>query len=159
MAKLKKNIARLVLQGISILGIFFGFSWVGCAIISAFPIEGDSRAIDYVGLIFSGVLLVLGTHLIYTSYLMFRGKAFGAIHLISVFLALIPFSLVVSLIKVYEATSDSEKIVKFEDILYIASLPFLVFVYLICVMLFRRLLKAANVPKNISGTQHSTDKQ
>jgi hypothetical protein len=153
MAQQKKNIARLILQGISILGIFFGFTWVCGAIISVFPIERDNGVIDYIVLIFLGALLVLGTYTIYTSYLMFRGRAFGAIYLISVSLALIPFTLVLRLVEVFAAKSDKEKI------LSIASLLFLVFVYLICVMLLKRLLKAAYGTKEISGAQRSTDKQ
>jgi hypothetical protein len=153
----KKNIARLVLQGISILGIFFGFTWFCCPIAVVLTIHGDNLDIDALGyavLILSGALSILGVYLIYTSYLTLRGRSFEAIQLISVFLALTSFGLVQPLV------SASGKIASFlKDIAGLASLLFLVLVYLICVKLLKRLVKAANVPKNISGTQHSTDKQ
>ncbi len=160
MAQLKKNIARLVLQGISILGILFGFSCFFVAIFIIFSILRGNLAIDYVGLIFLGALLVLGTYMIYTSYLMFRGRAFGAIKSISVLFALFLSVLVRQLGEVFTPTSVSGKTARLiEDIAGLASLLSIVVFYLICIKLLRRLLKAANVPKDISGTQHSTDKQ
>jgi len=158
----KKNIARLVLQGISILGILFGLSLFCCAtpIISWIQEERSNLAIQCGMLIFSGVLLILSIYLIYASYLMFRGRAFGAIYSISVFLALIFSGLFDSLIEVFTTTSYSGKMARFiEDILRFASLFFFLLVYLICVMLLKKLLKLAYSPQEISGTQHSTDKQ
>jgi hypothetical protein len=164
MAQLKKkNIARLGLQGIGILGIFFGFALFCCSIAVILTIQRDNLVIDafdYVWLVLSGSLLLVGANLIYTSYLMFRRRAFGAIKSISAFLAMISFGLVLPLVKVLTTTTDSEETARFiEDIFYFASLLFLVLVYLICVKLLKRLLKVAYSPKNISGTQHSTDKQ
>jgi len=154
----KKNIARLVLQGISILGIFFGFIWLGCPIAFISGIQRVNHAIDdafyYALLILSGALSILGAYLIYTSYLMLRGREFGAIKLISAFLAMISFGMVQPLV------SASGKIASFiKDIAGLASLLFPVLVYLICVKLLKRLLKVAYGTKEISGTQHSTDKQ
>lgn len=156
MAQLKKNIARLVVKGISILGIFFGFIWLGSpiAVISAITILKDNLAIYYAFLILSGALSILGAYLIYTSYLMLRGREFGAIKLISAFLAMNSFGMLQPLV------SASGKIASFiKDIAGLASLLFPVLVYLICVKLLRRLLKVAYSPQEISGTQHSTDKQ
>ena len=157
----KKNIARLVLQGISILGILFGLSFFCCAtaIIYWIQEERSNLAILY-SLIFSGVLLILSIYLIYASYLMFRGRAFGAIYSISVFLALIFSGLFDSLIEVFTTTLYSGKMARFiEDILRFASLLFFLLVYVICVMLLKKLLKLVYSPLEISGTQHSTDKQ
>jgi hypothetical protein len=162
MVKEKKNIARLVLQGISILGILFGLSFFCCAsaIIPAIQKERSNLAIQCGMIIFSGVLLILSIYLIYASYLMFRGRAFGAIYSISVFLALIFSRLFDSLIEIFTTTSYSGKMSRFiEDILGFASLLFFLLVYLICVMLLKKLLKLAYSPQETSGTQHSTDKQ
>jgi len=158
----KKNIARLVLQGISILGILFGLSLFCCAtpIISWIQEERRNLAIQCGLLIFPGALLILSIYLIYTSYLMLRGRAFGAIYSISVFLALFFSFLFDSLIEVFTTTSDSGKTtISIEDIMGFVSLLLFLLVYLICVVLLKKLLKVAYSPQEISGTQDSTDKQ
>jgi len=164
----KKNIARLVLQGISILGILFGLSLFCCAtpIISWIQEERSNLAIQFDLLIFSrvllipGVFLIFGIYLIFTSCLLFRQREYGAIKIISWFLALISFGLVLPLVKVLKTTTDNEKTARLiEDIFYVASLLFFMLVYLICVKLLKRLLKVSYRPKKISGTQNSIDKQ
>jgi divalent metal cation (Fe/Co/Zn/Cd) transporter len=76
MAKLKKNIARLILQGITIIGILCG----GLLVIGAFDIllkiQREDLAVLFGSLIFSAVLLVIGVYLIYSSYRMLRLRAF-----------------------------------------------------------------------------------
>lgn len=155
----KKNIARLVLQGISILGILFGFSCFGCAIFIIFSILRGKLAIDYVWLIQLAVMFVLGAFLLYPSYLMLRGRSFEVMKSISVLFALFLSGLVRQLVEVFTATSDSEKMVRFEVILYIASLLSIVVFYLICIKLLKRLLQVGYGTKELSGIQHSTDKQ
>lgn len=164
MAQLKKNIARLVLQGISILGILFGFISFLSGIAIIFSIQRDNLANICGSLIFSGALLVLGAYLIYPSYLMLRGRAFGVIKSIAAFLALIFSGFVNSLVEVYTNTLDSGTMSRFiEDIAGFASMLVFVLVfvlvYSISVKLLERLREAAYGHKNISGTQDSKDKQ
>jgi hypothetical protein len=62
--------------------------------------------------------------------------------------------------KVFEATSVSEKTARLIEVIAgLASLLSIVVFYLICIKLLRRLVTAAYGTKEISGTQHSTDKQ
>ena len=62
--------------------------------------------------------------------------------------------------KVFAATSVNEKTVRLiEDIFGLASPLSIVVFYLICIKLLKRLLEVAYGTKEISGTQHSTDKQ
>lgn len=163
MAQQKKNIARLVLQGISILGIIFGFCCFFSAIFIIFSILRGKLDIDFVWLIQLAVLLVLGAFLLYPSYLMLRGRSFEIIKSISVLLALPCFGLFWPFVEIL-TTSGSGKMSRFiENIVVLASGLFfvvvVVLVYSICVKLLRRLVKAAYGTNNISGTQHSTDKQ
>lgn len=156
----KKNIARLVVQGISILGILFGFSCFFFAISTIFSILRGKLDITYGWLFYLAVMLVLGAFLLYPSYLMLRMRSFGVMKSISVLFALSLSGLVRQLDKVFLATSANEKTARLiEDITGLASLLSIVVFYFICIKLLKRLLKAANVPKEISSTQHSTDKQ
>jgi len=158
MAKLKENIARLVLKGISILGIFFGFGCFSFAIFIIFSLLKGNIAITYGWLFHLTVLLVLGAFLIYPSYLMLRERSFEVMKSISVLLALFSSGLVEPLGKGFEATSVSEKTARLiEDIAGIASLLSIVIFYLIYIKLLKRLLEVAYNSKKISGTQQSTD--
>jgi len=160
MAQLKKNIARLVLQGISILGLLLGISLFCFAIVFIFSIQRDNLVILCLWLIISGGALVLGIYMMYTSYLMFRWRAFGAMEWISVLLAISSFGWVHQLVEFLATTSGSGRMPRFvEDIAYVADLPLPVLVYLICIKLLKKLLEVADSPKKISATQPSTDKQ
>jgi len=163
MAQLKKNVARLVLQGISIFGILFGFTCFFTAIFIIFSMLRGKLAINYVWLIQLAVMFVLGAFLLYPSYLMLRGRSFNVMKSISVLLALSLSSLVfraLPLVKAFAATSDSEATARLiGDFFHVASLLSIVVFYLICIKLLRRLQQAAYGTKEISGTQRSTDKQ
>lgn len=76
MAKQKKNIARLILQGISILGILCGGMLVFVALATASKVQRENLAVLCGSLVLSAVILVSGVHLIYMSYLMLRLRAF-----------------------------------------------------------------------------------
>ena len=159
MAQLKKNIARLVIQGISILGILFGFSCFYFAILVIFSILRGDIAITYGWLFHLAILLVLGVFLMYPSYLMLRGRSFEVMKSISALLALFSYGLVLPLAKVLKTTTDNEKTARLiEDIAGIASLLSIVVFYLIYAKLLKRLLELAYGHKDISGHQHSTDK-
>ena len=120
-------------------------------------IERDDLAILCILLITSGALLVLGPYLMYDSYLMFRGRAFGAIKSISAFLAIFSCGSVVG----FAATSVSGELPACIGDIVVAFAPLLVLVlvYSICVKLLKRLLQVAYSPEEISETQRSADKQ
>ena len=152
MAQQKKKIARLVLQGISILGILFGFTSLYLAFVFTFSIQRDNI---FGSLIIPVYGFVLAAFLIYPSYLMLRGKSFGVIKTIAVLLAIIPFGLIGKHIETF-TTLDSEK--KTWSIFLVSVFVF-VLVYIISVKLLERLKQAGYGPEKISETQHSTDKQ
>lgn len=143
----KKNIARLILKGISILGILFGAFCLFFAIIFSLLVLIDDVDALFVWLFIIAVFLLLGAYLIYTSYRMLRWRSFGAIKAISVLLAL--YSWASSLAFLDAATSFSDKLTGYTgDIIFfvfiIASWLIYVLVYLICVKLLKGLLTAAN---------------
>jgi hypothetical protein len=164
MAKQKKNIARLVLQGISVLGILFGCIFFFCGFVMIISIQRGNFANIFGSLIFSGALLALGAFLVYPSYLMLRGRSFNVLKSIAALVALIFSGLVYTLDEVYTNTLDRGKMSRFiEDIAGFASLIVFVLVfalvYKISIKLLERLKEAAHSPEKIPDTQHSTDKQ
>ena len=78
MTQQKRNTARLILQGIIVLGILCG----GMLVIGAFDIlleiQKEDIAVLFGSLVFSAVLLVIGVYAIYSSYLMLRRRSFAA---------------------------------------------------------------------------------
>ena len=164
MAQQKMNIARLVLQAISILGILCGFAFFSSAIVMIFWFPRDNLTQLCILLIMSVWMVILGAFMLYPSYKMLRGRSFGVIKSISALLALISFSSVMQFADVFITTLESEKETRFIGIIVnFASFLFsaLVFaiVYKVSVKLLERLRIAAYGPKNISETQNSTDKQ
>ena len=161
MGQLKKKIARLVLQGISILGMLFGFSLVYFPIEIVFSVPRDDLAPLCASLALLGTVLLVGLLLIYTSYLMFRRRSFGAIELIAIGLSISVFGSVVNPIYHFLATSVSgigaRTIVGLAS--YFAALSLSVLVYLICTRLLKRLVKVAYHPEEVSETRHSKDGQ
>ena len=163
MAQPKKNIARLALQAISILGIIWGFMFFYFAIIMFFPYL---KVDPYGWLIFSGGGLVFGAYLIYPSYLMLRERSFRGLKSIAALLAFFSFSLVCRLDTAFTSTFDNgtmassdkkKEVVEFA--FYIFSMIAFVLVYKSSVKLLERLRVAAYSPEEISETQNSTDKQ
>lgn len=159
MAQLKKKIAKLALQGISILGMLFGFSLVYFSIAIVFYVPRGDLAHLCASLGLLAILLVLGLPFIYTSYLMFRGKAFGAIELIATVLAIFVFGSVVDPVYLFAAKSVSgihaRTVVGLASCL--ATLSLSVLVYLICTRLLKRLVKVAYHPEKVSETRHSKE--
>ena len=164
MAQRKKIIARLVLQGISILGILLGFTFFYIAIGMIFLIQRDNLTELCLSLFISVCMFVLAAFLIYPSYLMLRGKSFGVIETIAVLLAWTLPAFVFLLVEAFTTTLDSEKKAwPTEPIVVLVCLLVyllvLVLVYKISVKLFERLKEAAYGPEKTSETQNSTDKQ
>ncbi len=161
MARLKRKIAKLALQGISILGMLFGFSLVCFGIGIVFPVPRDDLALLCASLGFLGILLVLGLPFIYTSYLMLRARAFGAIELIAAGLGILVFGSVVN--PVYHFAAKSVNGIQARTLVGLAScfaaLLLSVLVYLICNRLLKRLVKVAYHPEEVSETRHSKDGQ
>ena len=113
MAQLKKNTARLILQGISLFGVLLGFSLVCVAISTAIGViaeaEWDNLALVCAAFALSAVLLALGAYVIYTSYLLFRRRAFGAVVSISVLSAFFVVGGVMQSISSFAGTSAGER--------------------------------------------------
>jgi len=144
MAYLKKKIARLALQVISVFGIIFGLSCFFTTFFVIFSISRGDIAFTYGWLFYLAVLLVLGAFLTYPSYLMLRGRSFEVMKSISILLALFSSILVEQLGEVFVATSVSEKTARLiEDIAGIASLLSIVVFYLIYDKLLKKLLELA----------------
>jgi hypothetical protein len=153
---IKKNTARLILKGISILGILFGAFFVFFAIILSLLALIDDIDAMFIWLFIIAVFFLLGAYMIYTSYRMFRWRSFGAIKAISVVLAL--YSWASSLAFLDAATSFSDKLSGYiGDIIFfvfiIASWLIYVLVYIVCVRLLKGLLAAANRSEEISETE------
>jgi hypothetical protein len=161
MAQLKKTIARLILHGICVLGILIGFSLVYLTITVFFPALRDNIAFPFFELLVLGFMLALCVFLIRDSYLMLRGKTFGAIKTVSVLIALMFFSSVVDPIHRFAVKFMSgiqaRTVVEFAS--FSTCLLLSVIVYLICIKLLKRLLKVAYGPEKISEIQNSMDKQ
>jgi cytochrome bd-type quinol oxidase subunit 2 len=144
MAQPSKRIARLTLQGISILGMSFGFScFVGA--IDTVTWSGSEHLTILCGLlVLSGALLVLGVYLIYSSYLMLRGRAFGAIKPISVFLAFLVLGLGVRSAKSLGAASVSGNLPRYVDVVCVlAAVVGFYVVLVVCIKLLTRLSEVA----------------
>ncbi len=71
-----QNTARLVLYGISLMGILSGGLLVFAALGVLLEMEREDLAVLCGSLVVSAVLLAIGLHLIYTSYLMLKRRAF-----------------------------------------------------------------------------------
>ncbi len=157
----KKFIARLVLQGISVLGILLGFYLFLDSIYMIFSIQRDNLSDLCSSLIISVGMLVLAAFLIYSSYLMLRGKSFRVIKAFSALLALMSFSLVVQFGDFFINTDIEKKSLTIESIVVLASILVSAFVfvliYTISVILLERLKEATYGPEKISETQNSTD--
>ncbi len=163
MAQQKKNIARLVLQGISIIGILCGFAFFSSAIVMIFWFPRDNLTQLCILLIMSVWMVILGAFMLYPSYKMLRGRSFGVIKSISALLALMSFSLIEPFNEVLTTSVTGEMSIVTKSIVNFASfllfVLFSVLVYKVSVKLLERLKEAAYGHKNISGTQNSTDKQ
>lgn len=141
MAKLKKNTARLILKGMSILGMLLAFYFFLCAIFIIASLGRDPLVVQCSMLVFSGTVLVLGTYLMYSSYLMFRGRAFGALKPICGSFLFVLFSEVRSLVIFLSTTSVSGKEARsIEDRISFILLLLFLLAYAICVKLSKRFL-------------------
>ena len=164
MIALKKNIARLVLQGIGILGLLFGFSVVYFTIAMLFTIRLDDMRFLPIWLLCCATMLVLGGYLTYASYLILRRRPFAAIESISVVLAFSVFSVAEHSIGSFATTMfDTEQARHAEQIVGFASffgaLLLSVLVYSISKKLLIRLARAAYGPEDTPGVPHAPDKQ
>jgi len=144
---MKKNIARLVLQGIIILGILIGGMLVIAAIGILLEMQTEDIAVLSGSLVLSAVLLVTGVYAIYSSYQMLRLKAFAkAIKGIPASLAACVF-LAAAPIMSWIDTLASKELAR-----YVRLSCILVSFLLFCLgisfftRLFKRLLEAANEP-------------
>jgi hypothetical protein len=142
----KKNIAKLVLQAISILGILLGVSCFLCGFAMLSSIQTDDLILLCITVLGILWMLALGAFLVYPSYKMLRGKSFLVIKSMAALLALTFFG------SLMEYVEDSTKY--FDDmpieIRAFADLaPFLlvaiisVLIYKICKKLIDRLVEAA----------------
>ena len=105
-------------------------------------------------------MLALGIVLIRDSYLMLRGKAFGAAKDFSLIVTLTYFALAEPFLFIYENTLNGKRMTGFiEDIITIAFFVSVWGVYKICVELLKRLVEMAYGPQVLSGTQSSSDEQ
>ena len=156
MAEQKKNIARLVLKGISVLGILLGISSFLCGFVMILPPWEDDVGI-LPRLIFSATAFVLGAFLMYPSYKMLRGRSFLVIKSMAALLGLIVsgFCYLLTDVSIVETSRIAEEIVGFATFL-LAMLVF-VLVYKICVKLLGKLRIAAYGLEEISEAHHSTE--
>ncbi len=163
MAQQKKDIARLVLQGISILGILFGISCFFFAIDFIFSFPREDLTDLCVVLIMLIWMLVLGAFFLYPSYKMLRGRSFEVLKSMAALLALSAFGLIMPFAEDLTQSDSQEMSRILEDIIFFASLALsalaFVLVYKVSVKLLNRLQKAAYGPEITSETQDSTDKQ
>lgn len=160
MTQHNRTIVRWFLQGICVLGIligvFFIFSFFIFIFFFVFPIPRDDLLFLCLEFLASVFMLALGVFLICDSYLMLRGKAFGAIKDFSVLVALMFFSLVGPLCEYVESASVGKKKARFiEEIIGVSFLISFWLVYLICKKLLKRLVELAYGPEKMSGTQNS----
>ena len=149
----KKNVARLVLQAISILGILFGL----CCFLSVFAMISVIQTDDLILLCITvfGILwmLALGAFFVYPSYKMLRGKSFLVIKSMAALLALTFFSLLMEYVEDLTTYLNSEISIEIKTLVELA--PFLlvaivsVLIYKICKKLIDRLVEAAYGISNI----------
>ena len=159
MARPKKNIARLVLQGISVLGILFGLAWFvgGVATLVWMPRE-DVASLCF-GLVLSALFSVLGAWFARDCYLMLRGKLLPPVKSISVLLALAFWGGMDSLLGVLGTPFAGEERFVGGFIGFAAGLPaFLsaVIFYSLCTRLLNGLRHAAYGPAEPSDTRQPT---
>jgi 4-amino-4-deoxy-L-arabinose transferase-like glycosyltransferase len=160
MVRATNNAARLVLQGISVLGILFGFICILGGTIGFFSIQREDFTSLWLVLSISVILLVVGAWLARDCYLMLRGRAFERTKAISGLLAFVLFGWVESLfVGVDDAFVDVKGFVG--DIVFLATwLPSVVcavLVYSISTRLLNKLVETAHGPQDRSGKQHSVD--
>ena len=158
MMQLRKSIARLVLHAISLFGIVLGFAVVCAAIALIAGTEWDNIALVCASLGVSAAALALGAYLIYTSFLMFRRRAFGVIRLIPWLLALAIFGAVMQPVRSFAATSSSGRPARHVESLGVLAL--FIGLYLlasICSKLLERVLKAAYGPDELIPKDGSRD--
>ncbi|MBN1805301.1 MAG: hypothetical protein JW837_08630 [Sedimentisphaerales bacterium] len=146
MAQQKKNIARLVLQAISIFGILLGISCFLCGFAMILPPWKGNMGI-FPRLIVSAIAFVLGAFLMYPSYLMLRGKSFTAIKSMPALPALTFFGLLMPYAENLTEYFNSEMPIEIK--VFVDLIPFLlivlvsVLIYKISVKLIDKLVKAA----------------
>jgi hypothetical protein len=163
MAQQKKNIARLVLQGISVLGILFGF----CCFLSSFAMISFIQTDDLFGLFLSVFailwMLALGALFMYPSYKMLRGTSFLVIKSMAALLALTFFGSLMPYAEDITTYFNDGMSIEIKSPVELASFILVVFVsvlvYKVSVKLLEKLKEAAYGPNQISETKHSTDKQ
>jgi hypothetical protein len=161
MTQRKKTVARLILQGMCVLGILLGLSCVCFAVFLTIDIfspihQRDSLfflCMEFLILLF---MLALGIVLIRDSYLMLRGKAFGATKDFSVIVTLAYFVLAEPFLFIYENAPKGKRMTRFiGDIIIIAFFVSIWGVYKICVKLLKSLAEMAYGPQVLSGIQSS----
>ena len=163
MAKQKKNIARLVLQGISVLGILSGIGCFLCAIVLIFPFPREDLIDLFFMFVMSLWMLVLGAFLTYPSYQMLRGRSFLVIKSMAALLALDVFGLLMIHAEDFNTFFFSNMPIEIKA--FAELVPFLlstfvsVLIYKICKKLLDRLVVAAYGPEAISETKPATEKQ
>jgi len=141
---MNKNTARLMLKGMSIIGILLAFYFFLCAIFVIASLGRDPLVVKCSMFVFSGAVLVLGAYLMYSSYLMFRGKGFQAMKPICGSFLFVLFSVVRPLVISLLTTSVSgEEARSLEDKISLTLLLLFLLVYSICVKLSKRLLTKA----------------
>jgi hypothetical protein len=161
MAQPKKKIAKLVLQGISVLGILFGFFCFFFAIDFIFSIQKDNLFDLCISLLLSAWMLVLGAFFMYPSYKMLRGRSFLVIKSMAALLALSAFSLVERLIEFINTLINRELSILEQTAVdsssFLLAVVVFVLVYKICTKLLGKLRIAAYGLEEISEAQHSTE--
>jgi hypothetical protein len=155
---MKKSIARLILQGISILGILAGGMLVIAGLGVLLEMQREDLAVLVSSLVASAAMLVMGVYLIYRSYLMWRLGASTV--LVQAILRAIPVLWAACVV-----FGVAKPVISFADTLACeglsrhvklsGALVSLVLFYLgvpVCTKLAKRLLKAAGIdPEEISG--------
>ncbi len=152
MAQAKKNIARWVLQGICVLGILLGASWVCVAINMLFVIHRDDPYDLWVTLALSGLILLIGAWLARDCYRMLRRRSFGGIKSISAIVALLSMGFVGRWLMDLRAEAENRLV---HDLAGLAPLLFVVLVYFGCKKLLNRLRKTAYGPEESAETPDS----
>jgi hypothetical protein len=159
MVRITRNTARLILQGISILGILFGFICILGGVMGLLSIQREDLTYLCLMLSLSVILFVVGLWLARDSYLMLRGRAFEAIKAISGLLAFVVFGWIESLlVGVEDAFPDVKGFVALEIVFIATWLPSVasaVLVYFVCTKLMNRLVEVAYGPQDMSGKQDS----
>lgn len=153
MARRKKKIARLALNGISALVILLGFCCFYYTIYFIISFQRDNLISIFISLIASGWMFALGTFFIYLSYKILQGRSFSVIKPMAALLAFFSFTLVCPITKAYTTLSlilgkamIAEEIVGFTY--FLLALAVAVLVYKISVKLLERLVQAAYGPYN-----------